>query len=105
MVKWVCVVALCVSLAGCGFMQDFQKGFSGSALEQVRDVAVEAVDAKYGDKFDDIEDALADIPLTPPKKEDESGLGYVLGALVAYVIGSVAKGKIREWKAEKPPTA
>ena len=86
-------IVLVLALAGCSFGQ----GFKDELLRQLPGVAADAVDAKLGPNFKELSAGLKDVggKIPQPKGPVDEGLGYSLGALVAYTLGSSVKGLIR----------
>lgn len=88
------------SLGGCSFARGFADTGAKMAGEISADALGEVVDAKLGDDFKELSEAVKSIPgsIPPPPADDpmKEGLGYTLGGLVAYIVGSFGKGMIRE---------
>lgn len=87
------LLVLVFTLGGCGFAQ----GFRDESARQLAEFAASEVERKLGDEFSGVSEALKGVGESIPKKEPlNDGLLYTLGGLVAYVVGSYGKGKIRE---------
>jgi hypothetical protein len=89
-----------VVLVGCqGFGAGFRDGAMKSASEMSADALGDIIDKKLGDDFKKLSIAVKGIPEGLPKPPTDDPLkdtaGYTAGALVAYLLGSVAKGFVR----------
>lgn len=99
---------LAVMLGGCGFAQGFKDEGLKQAAELGGQAASAALEKKFGDKFGDVTKAISEIPakLPQPAPDDpvKETAGYCLGALLAYIVGSLGKGYLRE-RGERRPHA
>lgn len=84
----VFLLAAALSLAGCTQMRQFGRGFSEATVEEVQDEITSRIDKR-------IDKLTEDIPKSVPGAGDLGTWGG-LGALAAYLVGSVVKGKVRE---------
>lgn len=92
------VVALGLGVTSCGFV----KGFRDEGARQLADITVTELDQRLDGKLAGVKEAVKGFADQVPKKEPVSdGLLYSAGALVAYIIGSFGKGKIREARDKK----
>lgn len=91
MKKWsVGGILVLACLGGCGFAQGFRDESARQAAEIAAEYAIGKVGGDVAERINDFKDAL-------PKKEPiNDGLLYSAGALLAYVVGSYGKGKLRE---------
>jgi hypothetical protein len=101
MVRKTCAMAvLCVALTGCGA---FGQGFRDESLKQlgegVAGAVADTLDERLGSRLDGIGEVMRELPgrLPAPAPRDPAGEGalYGLGALLAYIVGSVGKGYLR----------
>ncbi len=93
---------LAAGLGGCGFVQ----GFRDEGARQLADITVDELDHRLDGKLAGVKDAVKGFTDQIPKKEPVSdGLLYSAGALLAYVVGSFGKGKVREMRERKGKTA
>ena len=101
--RYLLVLCLVVTLAGCGFAQGFRDKSLAMAGEITADALGDIVDAKLGNDFKELSTALSTIPgsIPKPKTPVEDGIGYTLGGLLAYLIGSMGKGYVRSKLGEK----
>lgn len=97
--RYLLVLAFAVTLSGCGFFQGFRDQGLKMAGEMTAEALGDVVDAKLGDNFKELSGALATIPASIPKPPQkgpvEEGIGYTLGGLLAYIVGSMGKGYLR----------
>lgn len=101
--RWFILVLFPIGLAGCAF----GRGVTDEGLRQGAELAAEYVDRKLGDDFEGLSSDIHKLPdrLPPaPRPSDPpiDTLWYGLGALLAYGVGSVAKGYVRSKIAKKP---
>lgn len=99
--KFVCVAGL-LSLTGCAGAHQFGRGFADRGAQMAGEIAAdelaELVDARLGDDFSKVRDALSTIPgqIPQPPSPVDQGLMYSLGGLLAYIVGSFGKGALRK---------
>jgi hypothetical protein len=101
--KLFAALFLVALLSGCGFAQ----GFRDESARQLAQIAAEEVDRRLEGDFKDVaKDVLTGVADAIPKRDPVGDTaGYGLGALLAYVIGSFGKGKIREMRERKKEEA
>jgi hypothetical protein len=105
-VKFVCVAGL-LALTGCAGARDFGRGFRDTGAQMAGEIAAdqlaEIVEAKLGDDFKDVSEALGKLPsqLPQPPGPVDQGLMYSLGGLLAYIVGSFGKGALRKVTSKK----
>ena len=82
-------------LGGCA---GFGRGFADEGGRQAASIVGDVVADKLGDNFKELKDGIAGIPgaLPPMPEEKDRTLDYGLGALVAYILGSLGKGLLRD---------
>ena len=102
--RWLCIVMVCGGLAlvlgGCGFAQ----GFRDEGINQAAGLLGDVLDKKLGDEFKELKAGIDGIPGAIPVPDDEDRtLDYGLGALAAYILGSVGKGLLRGKMKEGSP--
>ena len=108
---WASMV-LALGMSGCMAGGEFVRGFSDEGRKQFVEVTGEALDAKYGKKFEEYGIDLKDIEgkldtLPKPKEQDpkDGTIWYGLGGLIAYILGSVGKAYVRKKWGDKTPSA
>jgi hypothetical protein len=93
--KKLVVAAALLLVSGC----DFVRGFRDEGARQATDIAVDlAADRVVRDLSTRVEDLRAAIPQKDPVSD---GLLYSAGGLLAYILGSFGKGKIRDMRKRK----
>lgn len=94
---------LALAAGGCGFGAGFRDEGIRQAGGIVAEEVADAVKDRLGDDFRELSEGLKDIPgkLPEPSSPVNEGLGYTLGALAAYIVGSLGKGLIRSRVAKR----
>lgn len=102
-----CLVVSLILLSGCTPASEFGRGFRDRGLEMAGEISADAladvVDARLGDNFKEVKEALSTIPSQLPKPSSpvDQGLLYTLGGLAAYIVGSFGKGAVRKYAGKK----
>lgn len=96
------VGVMALGLGGCGFV----RGFRDEGARQLADITVDELDHRLDGKLSGVKEAVKGFADQIPKKEPVSdGLLYSAGALLAYIVGSFGKGKVREMREKKEEKA
>ncbi len=90
----LCALAVVALLGGCA---GFGRGFADEGGRQAAGLIGDVVADKLGDEFKELKAGIDGIPgaLPPMPEEEDRTLDYGLGALAAYILGSLGKGFLR----------
>lgn len=83
--KIIAAVALTLALSGCVPASQFLRGFEAEGLRQLHSAVAESVNEGFS-KLP---------PQSPAPSSTDYGVAGGLGALIAYVLGSLGKGYLR----------
>lgn len=95
--RTVWVVLALGMLGGCVPAREFGAGFRDEMARQSADVMADAMDAKLGDDFKELSEAVREIPKNIPQNNPADGtLWGGLGTLAALVLSNAIRGGVRK---------